>query len=375
MAGFALGVDLGTTFTAAATIDDSGVPSMVGLGHRAMQIPSVVHIGPDGTVNIGEHAERKAATDPAGVVREFKRRIGDPTPIVVGGTRFRPDRLAAELLEWVIATTTERMGQPPSRITMTHPATWTDFAISKMMGAAGSGDRLPFATCPEPVAAAHHYASHHAVQVGDRICIYDLGGGTFDVCVLVKTTDGFEILGKPTGIAYLGGVDFDQLIVGAVVDGLLTGHPDLDPDDPGFAVLCRDCVEAKEALSTDVDVVIPVKLAGLTTSYSLTRNEFEAMIDASIESTMAVTRGAVAAAGVSPPTSRPWFSSAGPPGSPWSRKSSPRRSSAPSPSIPTRNTRWLLARRWQVGIDPRSSQWTRSPRSRPEVVVTGERWS
>ena len=95
-------------------------------------------------------------------------------------------------------------------------------------------------TCPEPVAAAHHYAAHHSVAVGDRMCIYDLGGGTFDVCVLVKTDDGFEILGKPTGIPFLGGADFDQLIISAVVEGLSALNCDVEPDDPGS----RHCGES-----------------------------------------------------------------------------------------------------------------------------------
>ena len=136
------------------------------------------------------------------------------------------------------------------------------------------------------------------MAVGDRICIYDLGGGTFDVCVLVKTDEGFEILGKPTGIPFLGGADFDQLIISAVVEGLSALNCDVDPDDPGIAALRRECVDAKEALSADVEAVIPVRLQGVSTTYRITRSEFEAMIDAAIELTIEATGHALRSAGI-----------------------------------------------------------------------------
>ena len=90
--GYRLGVDLGTTFTAAATYDlGSGKPpSMLGLGNRALQIPSVLFLQEDGQFLIGEAAERKGSVDPARVVREFKRRMGDPVPLLVAGTPFSP---------------------------------------------------------------------------------------------------------------------------------------------------------------------------------------------------------------------------------------------------------------------------------------------
>src|SRR5690349_10971930 len=85
--GYRLGVDLGTTFTAAA-MRNGGPPSMLGLGNRALQIPSVLYLQEDGQFLVGEAAERRGATDPARVVREFKRRIGDPIPLMVAGTPF-----------------------------------------------------------------------------------------------------------------------------------------------------------------------------------------------------------------------------------------------------------------------------------------------
>jgi len=296
---YSLGIDLGTTFSAAATVDETGLASMVGLGNRAMEIPTVVHVAPDGGLSVGELAERQATTDPTGIAREFKRRVGDTTPIYAGGATFTPEGLTAHVLRWVVEQTVERVGERPAQVTLTHPATWTTFNVEKLVAAAELAGLTAVRTCPEPVAAAHHYAAHHSVAVGDRLCIYDLGGGTFDVCILVKTDDGFEILGKPTGIPFLGGADFDQLIISAVVEGLSALNCDVEPDDPGIAALRRECVDAKEALSADVEAVIPVRLQGLSTTYRITRSEFEAMIDAAVELTIEATGHALRSAGVS----------------------------------------------------------------------------
>src|SRR5262245_14390074 len=99
--GYRLGIDLGTTFTSAA-VYTSGWPSMVGLGNRAMQVPSVLFLKPDGEFLVGEAAERRAASEPERVAREFKRRFGDSVPILVGGTPYSAQALQAELLRWVV---------------------------------------------------------------------------------------------------------------------------------------------------------------------------------------------------------------------------------------------------------------------------------
>ena len=89
--GYVLGVDLGTTYTAAATYRD-GRTETVSLGTRSLMIPSVVFLKEDGEFLTGEAAERRGAAEPGRFAREFKRRLGDPTPILLGGTRTRHKR-------------------------------------------------------------------------------------------------------------------------------------------------------------------------------------------------------------------------------------------------------------------------------------------
>ena len=98
-----------------------GRVEMLGLGIRAMQVPSVVFVRRDGEIVVGEAAEQQGAAEPSRVVREFKRRIGDSVPLVVGGAPFSAQALTARLLAWVVGVATERQGGPPEHVCVTHP--------------------------------------------------------------------------------------------------------------------------------------------------------------------------------------------------------------------------------------------------------------
>src|SRR5262249_44166270 len=113
---------------------------------------------------------------------------------------------------------------------------------------------------------------------------------TFDVCVLEKHEDGFAILGSPDGVEHLGGIDFDEAVFQHVLGMLGDQVAGLDPTDPqvtdGLARLRRECVEAKEALSNDVETTLSVLLPGVTTSVRLTRDELEALITSPLRDTL-----------------------------------------------------------------------------------------
>ena len=301
---YRLGVDLGTTFTAAAVADGSTEPTVIGLGNRALQIPSVLFLKADGEFLVGEAAERRGLTEPDRLAREFKRRIGDHVPIMVAGAPFSPQALTAHLLRWVVDRATERMGEPPAEVILTHPANWGPFRLELLDQVTVMAGVASASRCTEPEAAAAQYAAQNRVAPGDRVAVYDLGGGTFDACVLEKTDTGFRTLGTAEGVEHLGGVDFDEAVLRHVLAALSAGNAPLDPDDPevtvGLARLRRDCVEAKEALSTDVDTLVPVALPGLSTTVRITRAEFELMIRPALTETIAAMSRALRNAHVEP---------------------------------------------------------------------------
>jgi actin-like ATPase involved in cell morphogenesis len=299
-----LGVDLGTTFTAAASWRD-GHAEIITLGTRSAAIPSVVLFRDDGSTMTGDAAELRAVTEPERIAREFKRRIGDSTPLLVGGAPRSPESIMAVLLRDAVGRAVEREGSQPDRIAVTHPASWGQFKLDVLRQAVrlaelGTEPEL----VPEPVAAAVHYATLQRVELHDFVAVYDLGGGTFDAAVVRRTDDGFTIYGQPEGIERLGGIDVDAAVFGHVQSSLGLQLDTLDRDDPAvvsaFARLRADCVAAKEALSSDTDAVIPVILPGLSTEVRITRSELESMIRPAITDTIAATRRAIASGGLVP---------------------------------------------------------------------------
>ena len=305
---FALGIDLGTTYSAAAILRGSVVEVCV-LGTVAPQIPSVVvHRDPavadgDGLL-VGEAAERRAATEPTRTAREFKRRLGDPIPIIVGGTPFGAEALMAELLAAIVGQVTEREGRAPGVVVLTHPANYTEYKRGLLRDAARLAGLNPadLRLISEPEAAAIAYARQERIAAGQVIAVYDFGGGTFDAAVVRATTDGFELLGVPEGMERLGGIDFDQAVLAHVdvaLDGLLSAADGSDEQVRIGLVRARAaCQMAKEALSNDTDATIPVSLPGIQTDVRLTREEFELMVRPRIIETVAALQRTIASAGL-----------------------------------------------------------------------------
>lgn len=300
---YEVGIDLGTTYTAAAVHRD-GRSAIFPLGSRAAAIPSVVYLKEGGEVLTGEAAVRRAITEPERVAREFKRRLGDTTPIIVGGTPYSSEALMARILKAVLAQIETREGSAPTRIAISHPANWGQYKLDLLKQAIRlaevDDDKVHLLT--EPEAAALSYASQERIEPGEVIAVYDLGGGTFDAAVLRRTDHGFEIIGKPEGIERLGGIDFDAAVAAHVARSLDGALDDLDDDDPAsiaaMSRLRQDCVDAKEALSSDTDATIPVLLPSLQTEVRITRTEFEALIRPSLVDSIGAMHRAVKSAGI-----------------------------------------------------------------------------
>jgi len=296
---YSLGMDLGTTYSAAA-IGDADRIDIFQLGNRIAPIPSVVTLREDGTVLVGEVAERRSVVKETRTAREFKRRLGDPTPILLGGTPYGAESLTARLLEWIVAQVSEQQGEPPALTVMTHPAAYGPYKIGFLEQAARLAGVEPVEFVTEPEAAAVHYSSTERVAPGELIAVYDFGGGTLDIAVVRKTTTGFELTGTPEGMERFGGADLDESIFGHVAETLGGALENTDPDDPAtraaLAALRVACRDAKEALSDDTDVTIPVMLPGVHTEVRLTRAEFEDMIRPRLRDTLSVLERVVGSA-------------------------------------------------------------------------------
>lgn len=300
--GYVLGVDVGTTNTAAAT-DLDGRVEIFQLGSRAAVIPSVVVLRADGEVLTGEAAERRSQTEPTRTAREFKRRLGDPVPLLLGGTPYGAESLYALLLRSVTDQVARQQGGPPDLTVVTHPAAWGPYKLDLLRQAVRQADLGETILLSEPEAAAIHYAAQERIEPGAIIGVYDFGGGTFDAAVLRKTDAGFELLGEAEGIERLGGIDFDEAILGRVNSATKGALATFDQEDPAVRAagnrLREECRAAKEALSDDTESVIPILYPELQTEVRLTRDEFEEIVRPRLRETVAALDRAVRSAGLS----------------------------------------------------------------------------
>ncbi len=295
---YAVGVDLGTTHTGAAVVRTAG-PEIFELGTDRAVVPSVVALA-DGAPISGDAAERHALDDPASAAREFKRRLGDPTPFLLSGVPYGAETLMGTLLRDVLAVVAAEMGGPPHTVALTHPAAYGAYKLDMVREAArvaGVGEPLLMS---EPEAAAVEYAATRDLAGGAVALVYDLGGGTFDVSLVVRRGAAFEPVGAPGGLERFGGADVDRAVLGHV----RTLHPDVfEHLDSARAEVRRDlarltweCRRAKEALSFDTAATIPLRVGGFAADVRVTRAELEAMVRPRLEDTLAaaerVLRGA-----------------------------------------------------------------------------------
>ncbi|WP_433037229.1 Hsp70 family protein [Actinomycetospora sp. CA-053990] len=299
---YSLGIDLGTTFVAAAISRDGQRVEMVPLGDRTVTEPSVVLRRDDGSLAVGDAAARQAGSRPGDVAWGVKRRLGDPTPVALGGEARPAGELLAAMLRDVLARITAEEGEPPSRVVLTHPANWGPYrrGLFEDVAAEAGLEDPPMLT--EPEAAGVHFGVTRGLAEGELLGVYDLGGGTFDAAVLRGRAAGVEILGAPEGMEHLGGVDFDEAVLGRVDQACGGAVSELDAHDSraraAAARVRQDCVVAKETLSVDDRANVPVLLPTRQEEVTVTRDEFEAMIRAPLTSTVDALRRALESAGV-----------------------------------------------------------------------------
>jgi actin-like ATPase involved in cell morphogenesis len=299
---YRLGVDLGTTYTAAA-VARNGRYRVVRLARDRADIPSTVCVVSEDSVLVGEQAEAVGHERPTAVARECKRRLGDSVPLILEGRPYSPQTLMAHTLGWTVRTVTEVQGGPPELLTVTCPANWGPYKHELLAQVIRLADVPSAIMCTEPEAAAFHHADETTLVTGSLIAVYDLGGGTFDAAVLRATSSGFALAGPPEGIEHMGGCDFDEAVFAHVLQALgpdahqLAAEP--DPEAVvALAALRRRCVVAKEILSTEPAASIEISLPGLQATVRLTRPEFEAMIKSALADTMRAFARTLRKAGV-----------------------------------------------------------------------------
>ena len=181
--GWALAVDFGTSNTAAAVRRPDGQVRILRLSPDADQMPSCVLALPEG-LRVGEAASRSALLAPEAFERTPKVRLGEPV-IALGERRWAPGELVAAVLRHVVHHAGRVIGgQPPEAVVLTHPADWGGLRQRELHEAAARAGLPRVHLVPEPVAAAAWYLRARRLADGQRVAVFDFGGGTCDVAVL-----------------------------------------------------------------------------------------------------------------------------------------------------------------------------------------------
>jgi tRNA A-37 threonylcarbamoyl transferase component Bud32/actin-like ATPase involved in cell morphogenesis len=276
---------------------------MFALGDHSIVTPACVYLAEDGTLTAAEN-QRWTVHAPERTARAFKRRLGDPTPVFLGGVSHSAAELMSVLLRRVLTRVTRAEARRPDRVVLTHPANWGPFRRGLFEEVPLLAELPDALTTTEPEAAGVYYAATHALNDGDIIAVYDLGGGTLDVTVLRKKTGRIEILGTPEGIERLGGIDFDDALLHHVNQSSGWMLDELDPRAPGVALalaqLRQDCVLAKETLSTERVATVPVFLPGRNFEVTITRAQFEDLVRGQLDSSVQALSRALDSAQISP---------------------------------------------------------------------------
>jgi YVTN family beta-propeller protein len=301
---WALGVDLGTTYSAASAADGLTVFPLA-LGAHGSAVPSAIYAGENGMA-FGEPAVALGSTHPERLLVEFKRELGESDPILAGDKFLGAEELVGALGRWVYERACELEGGPPERVVFTVPAFWGGFRRDQFLGAVRQivPDQERLAIMSEPEAAAAYYASKDRLDQGAVVGVYDLGGGTFDASILRKSEDGFELLGRPTGDAELGGIDLDRALFDHVMQLAGIDWNEIDREDPqvarGLAQLRQSVVLGKELLSVELNADIGIALPSVVTTVRVTRREFERLAEPVVERTIAVFERALSFASLRP---------------------------------------------------------------------------
>jgi Hsp70 protein len=299
---YSLGVDLGTTTSAAALRRGSRL-EVCALGDLTATMPSVALERADGSLLVGEAAADRARYDTTLVARHVTAHLADGEPIVLDGRPHDPVLLTQALLETVIDRVRRLHGDRPHDVVLTYPLfpPGGSPSLLERVGAATVGGAL---LIPHPVAAVAKLAHDVDIAVGTTVAVLDLGGGTFEATIVRRTNEGFDVVGPPGGLADLGGVEFDDAVfarVDAELDHALQTVPREDVE--GMAALRRlrvACRAAKEWLSSSPDATVEVTLPHLSTWVPIRRADLENDIRPSLMAAVDVVAQTIAAAELAP---------------------------------------------------------------------------
>ena len=297
-----IGIDLGTTYSAVAVLE-GGEAKIIPNPEGNRTTPSVVAFKGD-EIQVGEVAKRQAITNPNTVI-SIKRHMGTDYKEEVNGKKYSPQEISAMILQNLKATAESYLGEKVTKAVITVPAYFNDAQRQATKDAGKIAGLEVERIINEPTAAALAYGLEKT-DVDQKVLVFDLGGGTFDVSILELGDGVFEVLAT-SGDNLLGGDDFDQAIIDYLVEEFKKEQAiDLSQDKMAMQRLKDAAEKAKKDLSgvTSTQISLPFISAGANgpvhLENTLTRAKFDELTHSLVERTLIPTRQALKDAGLNP---------------------------------------------------------------------------
>ncbi len=301
--GKIIGIDLGTTNSCVAVME-GGEPVVIPNAEGNRTTPSVVAFSKNGERLVGQIAKRQAVTNPDNTVISIKRKMGTNEKVKIEGDEFSPQEISAMILQKLKQDAENYLGQKVTQAVITVPAYFTDSQRQATKDAGKIAGLEVLRIINEPTAASLAFGMDKEDQ-DQKIMIYDLGGGTFDVSILDIGDGVFEVLAT-SGNNHLGGDDFDQRIIDFLVAEFKKSNGiDLKTDKMAMQRLKEAAEKAKIELSgmQQTNINLPFITADATgpkhLDVNLTRAKFEELISDLLEETKKPVMQALKDAGVS----------------------------------------------------------------------------
>ena len=294
-----LGIDLGTTNSAVSVLKN-GKPEVLKNAQGESILPSVAGVDREGKLLVGHPARNQAMLAPERTVKSIKRRMGEDVRIPLGEQSYSPQEISAILLRTLKQQAQQTLGQPVSKAVITVPAFFSENQRDATRQAGELAGLEVVRIVNEPTAAALTYQADS--QAGEKLLVYDLGGGTFDVSIVQMEEGVIEVLASH-GDTRLGGDDFDELLLEYVCDQFQELHDvDLRELPAARSRLLQAVEEAKKQLSSEpfaelVEEFIAEKDgAPLHLKTELQRQDYEEMIEPLLFKTLKSVDAALEAA-------------------------------------------------------------------------------
>ena len=301
--GKIIGIDLGTTNSCVAVLE-GGEPVVITNAEGNRTTPSVVGFSKDGERLVGQVAKRQAIVNSDRTVMSIKRHMGTNYSVTIDGKAHSPQEISAIVLAKLKADAEAYLGEKVTQAVITVPAYFNDAQRQATKDAGKIAGLEVLRIINEPTAAALAYGLDKGENKNQKILIYDLGGGTFDVSILEIGDGVFEVLAT-NGDTHLGGDDIDQVIIDYLVAEFKKSNGiDLSQDKQAIQRLKEAAEKAKIELSSTLKttVSLPFITADATgpkhLEVEITRAKFESLIDGIIKRTIVPMQNAMRDAGV-----------------------------------------------------------------------------